>query len=298
MASMSEMVEAATYLGFGDPVPGKMTTDQPRPASRPFSGSPRTAQLARTIEAEIIPRLMLAHRVVPDCAEPGDGQDQVPCREQVVEFARLVLDRDSSIASSYIAAMRARGSSIETLILHLLAPTARLLGDLWKEDLCGFGEVTVGLSRLQQILRALGSPFETEIQHADPGRRALLAAAPGEQHTFGICVVEEFFRHAGWDVWSEPGAGRDELVAVVRRQWFDVVGLSLSCENLFDDLASTIHAIRRASCNQSMGVMVGGRLFMDHPDLVTRVGADATALDGRDAVQQSWRLLNLTARLC
>jgi methanogenic corrinoid protein MtbC1 len=194
--------------------------------------------------------------------------------------------------------MRARGSSIEVLLLHLLAPTARLLGDLWKEDLCSFGEVTVGLSRLQQLLRELSSPFENEIEHVDHGRRAMLAAAPGEQHTFGITVVEEFLRRGGWDVWSEPSPARGELVGVVRGQWFDVVGLSLSSDILFDDLGSTIDTLRRASLNRAVRVMVGGRLFIDHPELVLRVGADATAVDGRDAVHRSRHLVDMTSRLC
>lgn len=284
---------------FPEPLsPGSFSLQEPRPVERESSASPRTAQLARTIETEIIPRLLLAHRAFPECAEPDDDRNLVPCREQVAEFAKLVLERDVRVSSSYVAALRARGSSIEMILLHLLAPTARLLGDLWKEDLCSFGEVTVGLSRLQQILRELSSPFENEIEHADHGRRALLAAAPGEQHTFGVCVVEEFFRRAGWDVWTETRSTREDLVALVRSESFDVIGVSLSCDVLFDELPSFIHALRRAARNRSMGVMVGGRLFLDNPELVAHVGADATAADGLDAVQQSRRLLDRPARIC
>lgn len=298
MMRQDEAVHGGGWPAYFDPMPGGgLGLPSSSPADSDCLIASKTAQLARTIETEIIPRLMLVHRSYPKCADSED-RDLVPPREQVAEFARLVLERELKVSSAYIGALRARGSSIEVLLLHLLAPTARLLGDLWKEDLCSFGEVTVGLSRLQQLLRELSSPFENEIEHVEHGRRAMLAAAPGEQHTFGITVVEEFLRRAGWDVWSEPSPARGELVGVVRGQWFDVVGLSLSCDLLFDDLGSTIDTLRRASLNRAVRVMVGGRLFIDHPELVLRIGADATAVDGRDAVQRSRHLVDMTSRLC
>jgi len=298
MGRQDEAVHRGSRPTFFDPISaGGLRRASFLPTDQEPVIASKTGQLAHTIETEIIPRLMLVHRSYPRCGDPED-RDLVPSREQVAEFARLVLDRDLMVSSAYIGALRARGSSIEVLLLHLLAPTARLLGDLWKEDLCSFGEVTVGLSRLQQLLRELSSPFENEIEPVEHGLRAMLATAPGEQHSFGITVVEEFLRRAGWDVWNEPAAANREMVAVVRGQWFDVVGLSLSCDLLFDDLGSTIDTLRRASLNRSVRVMVGGRLFLDHPELVARVGADATAVDGRDAVQRSRHLVDTTSRLC
>lgn len=123
----------------------------------------------------------------------------------------------------------------------------------------------------------------------------LLAPAPGEQHTFGLSMVAEFFRRAGWDVWSGPVASRQELVGMVRAAWFAVVGLSVSSERKLDEVATAIRAIRRASRNRSIGVMVGGPMFLEHPDWVARVGADATAVDGRQAIRQAHDLLALLA---
>lgn len=37
--------------------------------------------------------------------------------------------------------------------------------------------------------------------------------------------------------------------------------------------------------------MVGGCVFAERPDLVAKVGADALALDGRDAVAQAEKLV-------
>lgn len=217
----------------------------------------------------------------------------VPGSEEVAALARLVLAQDGAAASSYVESLRARGAPIELLYLELLAPAARRLGELWTADICDFTEVTVGLCRLQQMLHELGPAFRTETEHPDHGRRVLLLPVPGEQHSFGVYMVAEFFRRAGWDVWSGAVESSKELVRVVRRERFAVIGLSVSAECQIDTLSASIRAVRRASRNRRVGVMVGGSVFVDHPELVPLVGADATAIDGRQAVEQARNLLAL-----
>ena len=106
-------------------------------------------------------------------------------------------------------------------------------------------------------------------------------------------MVAEFFVRAGWDVEGGP-LGRNALLAAVRGAWFDVVGLALSRETRIETLAADIRAVRRASLNRAVGVMVGGPLINEHPELVARVGADATAVDGPQAPVQA---ANMLARL-
>lgn len=261
--------------------------------------------IASTIEFEIVPRLVLAHRTgftAGASAGLGDalttGLDWRPGTEQVAEFSQIVLSRDVSDAFSYIEGLRSRGTSLEAIYLDLLAPSARYLGDLWEEDLADFTAVTVGLWRLQQIVRDLGSSFVQESDQREQGRRLLLAPGMGEQHSFGLFMVGEFFRRAGWDVWAQGASTSDELVEIVRREWFAVIGLSVACESHLEGLASVILRLRRASRNRSVGIMVGGRAFSEHPEFVALVGADASAVDGRQACLQAESLLAMLARRC
>lgn len=257
-------------------------------------GDPRLARLVQTIEGEIIPRLMLAHRAaarVPSV--PGGDTSLLPTPREISEFGRIVIARSAAVASSYVDTLLARGMTLDTLFLHLLAPTARRLGEMWAEDECDFTAVTIGLWRLQQVMRQYATAFVDEGEPREHGRRALLVPVPGEQHTFGIAMVAEFFRRAGWDVWSGPFATVEDLVDTVRSDWYAVIGLSASCEARIDALAATIRAVRRGSKNRAIGVLVGGPLFADHPERVALVGADATATDGRQAAQQAESLLGL-----
>jgi hypothetical protein len=53
--------------------------------------------------------------------------------------------------------------------------------------------------------------------------------------------------------------------------------------------------MRRASRNPALGVLVGGRVFVERPELVALVGADATASDARQAALQAESLRRLMA---
>jgi methanogenic corrinoid protein MtbC1 len=255
------------------------------------------SKLVRTIEGEIIPRLMLAHRTGNPETAPPPANAPGASGDDVAALARLVLKQDISGALAYVETLRKRGVPLDALYLDLLAPAARYLGELWEADLCDFTEVTFGLWRLQQLIRELSPAFQHEAEFREQDRRALLLPAPGEQHSFGLFMVAEFMRRAGWDVWAGPAVSMDELTTIVKSEPFAMVGLSVSCEQRLDGLASSIHAVRRASKNRGVHVMVGGQVFKERPELVALVGADATALDGRQACLQAEGLLRLLPRV-
>ncbi len=258
---------------------------QRRPVAEPWNGSGQREsdwqlRLMDIIEGEILPRLMLTYRVVASAASPNV---RMPGEAQVLELAQMVVGRDLSAATRYVQAMRESGVPTDALLLDLLAPAARHLGEMWDNDLCNFLDVTVGLSRLHMLLNELDPGAAGEIAEPDERRRILLMPTPGEQHTFGIQMVEKFFRSAGWEVFG--AAHRDgNVVELAQREWFAIVGLSLASETMLETLASAIRAIRRVSQNQSIAVLVGGPLFVERPELVNLIGADATAADGQVAV--------------
>ncbi|MCR9219998.1 MAG: cobalamin B12-binding domain-containing protein [Alphaproteobacteria bacterium] len=279
--------------------------------------------LNRTIEAEIIPRLIRAHDGNCLIQEAQDATEKTAALEigahDVARFAETLLSDEGDAPLSTLWRLRRRGASLERLYVDLLAPAARLLGEQWSDDRRSFADVTVGLSRLQHMLRALSPAFAADSSDADgeaadddtvdgtgdrtggceavdsPPRRILLASAPGEQHTFGLFMVEEFFRRAGWEVFSLACATAEELLDVIASQRISVVGLSLSRNDLLDAVASFIDRIRQQSLNSGVSILVGGRVFADSPELVERVGADACVLDARHSVAQAETLIAAAA---
>ncbi len=253
-------------------------------------------RLLRTIEGEIIPRLVLALQSTPAAATLEGAARSATGEDDVTEFARLVALHDISVASAYLSALLHRGVALETIYLDLLAPAARLLGEWWKQDLRDFTEVTSGLCRMHQLLHEFSPSFLHDAQPSAPDRCVLLVPMPGEQHSFGLIMVAEFFRRAGWDVWDLHPSSPGDLLGIVRKQWFSVVGISLSCGSRLEEVTPLIAAVRETSRNKAVSVMVGGQTFIGHPERVAAVGADATASDGRRAALEANRLVGSIAR--
>ena len=101
------------------------------------------------------------------------------------------------------------------MLLDLLAPSARLMGEMWTADQVSFVDVTLGLSRIQQLLRQLRNMTDGSAVSAVNKGRALLVPAPGEQHTFGLRVVEEFLLRDGWEVRSNLRATEHDILHLV-----------------------------------------------------------------------------------
>ncbi len=266
-------------------------TAGPKIIRRSLNANTVTEQLGRTIETEVIPRLMLAHQTHGEQVTVKPDFDVRLRPDDVTEFARLLLRHDLAVAAAYVSAVQARGTPLEAIFLDLLAPAAQLLGEFWEQDLCDFTEVTVGLCTLQQLLRKLNPACNLDLHAGLDDRRALVAAAPGDQHTFGVTMVEEFFRSDGWDVSGKGAASSEDIVMLVQDTQFAIVGLSLSSERHFDGLRDCITDIRRQSRNRLVGVMVGGPYFLHHPEMVVPSGADLTANDGADAISQAKALV-------
>ena len=56
-------------------------------------------------------------------------------------------------------------------------------------------------------------------------------------------------------------------------------------------LADCIAAVRHATCNPALSVIVGGPMFALHPEFVDRVGADGMTIDGSEAPALAERLV-------
>jgi MerR family transcriptional regulator, light-induced transcriptional regulator len=251
-----------------------------RPTLQPIS-------VVRTLRTRIIPKIVLALRSTPKAPEPAKQDNP----NAIVQFAALVLGDSDAAAFTFVQEVMAQGTSVESVFLDLLAPTARHLGTLWESDATDFANVTLGVGRLQLIMRQLGEVFFEQGVRSDGGKSALLTTIPGEQHSFGLSMVAEFFRRAGWNLCTGPFSSHQELTSLVHNHWFDVVGFSVSSDRRLEELKQDIHDIRRDSRNKNVGIMLGGPMMARNPGLVASMGADMMSLDATIAPQQARDLI-------
>jgi methanogenic corrinoid protein MtbC1 len=185
----------------------------------------------------------------------------------------------------HIESILARGIAFDTVMVDLLAPTARLLGEMWEDDRCDFVDVTMGLWRLQEVVHEIALRLPADRIAAAGGRRALFASMPGDQHNFGTVVIDEIFRRDGWLTDRMSDAETADLLNRAAQDWYDMIGLTISCDCHIAELPAIIAALRNVSKNSQLCVMVGGRVFSADPALAVQVGADGTARDARAALK-------------
>lgn len=245
----------------------------------------RYAKLRRIVAEHVVPRLLALHEQVANENEPLP----LPETADIDELATLVLGPDNSDAFDFILRLKDRGISLDSLHTELLEPTARHLGDLWNQDRIDFVDVTLGVARLQRLVHVFEGLHQ--VPGYDEKRRVLLACAPGEQHSLGSSIVQKFLRAAGWHVWTCATPRMEDAADLAAREWFGVVGFSLSSDVHLDGLAAAVQRVRDLSLNRKVGIMVGGSAIARHPEWVDRVGADGTAANGPAAVILAKKLL-------
>ena len=261
------------------------------PADGRKSASESPLALAGLIESQIIPRLLVACR--NQSIRPDDISRDRICASQAEGFAAVVLRLEAHALMEQIEGFIARGASVEAVLIDLLAPTARQIGTWWEEDAVDFVDVTMGLWRLQQIVYELSARSPGKAPIFGQSRKAVFSVFPGSDHSFGTVIVEECFRREGWQTSLLTSATDHQLINMVAEQHYDVIGLTITCDEDMANAPSLIGRIRSRSRNPALGVIVGGRIFTQSPELAMQIGADATAADAEQAVKRAEILLRV-----
>ena len=195
--------------GLADDYAGHQSPSRPWPffnlisAPRPYE---RPEELAEILDNEILPRLVVAHGAQApsrhDAAVTrGLGREPL-CAEMREAFIRIVLSRTPELLGSFIRPLLRGGVSADAIYEKLLEPTARMLIELWGDDIVSYMEVTIGLGRLQQIVHNFDAATRYNGENDPTCPSAIFSPRPGEQQTFGFYTIEEMLD--GPD--GEPGS--------------------------------------------------------------------------------------------
>jgi hypothetical protein len=109
----------------------------------------RRARLVRTIEGEIVPRLLVS---LSGSLNAGHGMIE---QHEVALLARLLLMREESGAAAAARIIHPPGTALDRVSLELIAPVARRLSELWELGECDFGQLFMGLNRLESLVRGI-----------------------------------------------------------------------------------------------------------------------------------------------
>lgn len=265
-----------------------------RAAREPARGS-SPASLNSLINEQIIPRLLKAH---PQAAPlPRLGTTIALDPAESARFASLPLELEAAELLAVVERYLARGIPVETVLVDLLAPSARRLGRHWEEDDCDFLDVTMGLWRIQEVMREITLRYPPRPAFDPAPRSALFTPMPGDDHSFGALMVEEVFARAGWQTEVLTETKRSKLLQIIGDRHFDLVGLTVSCDCPNATISDLISAMRIVSRTPDLQVLIGGRMVNANPAIADLVGADGSASDARSALALAERIVKSPVRL-
>jgi MerR family transcriptional regulator, light-induced transcriptional regulator len=256
-------------------------------------------ELFEALESEIIPRLVIANHLpnaYPMLVRSDSAGPQLAFspRDRNTFMDALLAD-DANLVSAVANAHLANGRDASTILMELFAWAARELGDLWSDDRVSFVDVTVGLCRLHEALHRFseqaGAPFLSEDPEAPS---ILIASAPGEQHVFGVLMAGEFFRQKGWSVTTDTSGDAGSVTRLLAARQFDIAGVSASHDGAVPGLTDLLQAMRKASRNRDVKILVGGFIFEQNPHLAHQLGADGMAGRGLDAPDLARNMLAMS----
>jgi len=160
---------------------------------------------------------------------------------------------------------------------------AHQMGDMWCADTMGFAEVTIGVARLQAILRELGPEWRADLQAPADAPVVLLTTLRDAQHTLGAVILAGQLRRAGFSARLVLDPTPSHIADLAQRLRFDAVFISASQSESLEKMRRMIDLFKEIS-EATVPVVVGGGILEVHADVAQLVGADFATTDIDEAV--------------
>jgi MerR family transcriptional regulator, light-induced transcriptional regulator len=179
-----------------------------------------------------------AARAVRGAAAPAEEQP-LP-RELTESLERALLGLDATSAHDAIDALLG-AVSVETFLRDAVLPILHRIGDRWAT-----GEITVAHEHfVTNLVRGRLIGLARGWDHG-PGRRALLACAPGELHDMGLISFGLALARTGWRIfYLGQSTPLDSLAAVAHDQRVDLVVIASVDRARFAAAAPELRTIGR-----------------------------------------------------
>jgi len=180
---------------------------------------------------------------------------------------------------------RAHGDGLDVGEVYLLVfqRALREIGRLWQHNRISVADEHLATAITQAAMTRLYD--QVFVWRPGAGHTIIAACADIERHEIGLRMLCDLLEMEGWETtYLGASVPIESLVAMVQRRRPTAVALSAALTPHLPRLQVMIRAIRDVMGDAQPLILVGGRPFLDDPDLATRLGADLTAPDAASAV--------------
>lgn len=204
------------------------------------------------------------------------------------ELKSAALSSDPDACMLAVEAAVANGTRPEDLADFYVPALARDMGDQWCVDQLSFAGVTIGVSRLQAMLRSLGPNWSGDNVSTPNAPSILLIVGQEVYHTLGAIVLSGQLRRKGFSVKLVLGGKPEDIADRICRTKYHAIFISSSCGETLESLRRIIDVVK-TSTKSPPPVVVGGTI------LEIETVEDVMALTGAD---YATRIPDEALRLC
>ncbi|MEN0000854.1 MAG: hypothetical protein AAF940_08215 [Pseudomonadota bacterium] len=240
--------------------------------------------------------------------------DRLESRETFKQVFEKRVETFSALVADYVTASKFSQStklsdhsilSDEDLVSQLIALTgdirggfevleraAQSLGKHWEADTRNFLEVTIGMSRLQLLMRKLVERIQQNTALKFVGT-ALIAVPAGEEHTFGQCMLDEILRAHGWRTVMVNPDKPGELAKRVKKEAANLVCLSWLSSHLEEAVNEDISVFQRLPLNERPILIAGGLASQRKDKWMVSHGVDQVCDNAYSAITIASQLVDI-----
>ncbi len=190
--------------------------------------------------------------------------------------ASLVGTKDAF--AGLLSEVRRSRISLAALADIYIPEAARRMGEAWDDDEMPWMDVSIGVGRLQSLLREIGSAWSAD-QAGDTGHGTVLLIVPDrEQHTLGPMVAMSQMRRYGVSVCLRIAPPFSELRSLMTSRQFDGTLISVSTKDKLEAVARTVQFLK-SIMSKPCPIIVGGAVLSKGVDAVALTGADFASND-------------------
>lgn len=224
-----------------------------------------TGQMRRTVglALEAIERLIGMKKLGAACV----------LDDLVDQLAIAACQPDLAALPGAVAALRRAHVTDVSLVSDYIPEAARRLGEGWQNDSLSFVDVTMGTSRLADLLHEVGGDWKGDDAEVVGRPTVLLIVPPGEQHTLGAAVLACRMRLIGVSVCLRIAPALADLAGLIATRGFNGVMVTLANHEKAENCAVLVKSLR-ALGKGNLPVVLGGAAIHNEPDLKTMTGAD------------------------
>ena len=219
-----------------------------------------------------------ASQVVSLLAERSTRTMTEPSEVLVAGLIRASQSGTKEAFAELLNEMRKARVSVAALADIYVPLAARRMGEAWHEDEMSWLDVSIGVGRLQSLLREIGTAWAAD-QAGDAGHGTILMIIPDrEQHTLGPMVAMSQMRRYGVSVCLRIAPNMEELRGLITSRSFDGVMISVATVDKLESVRKTVKFIKMIT-TKPIPVVVGGAVMFKIEDAATCTGADFSSND-------------------